>query len=98
VGRVTETELMPSLDRGNTEQAGGKGKRGNRSSKPNFEHVPSRFAVGFDRPVGCITANYPDSGLPTDFNLDTGFIGLDFDFKFDCYLIGHLDVHLDPFL
>jgi hypothetical protein len=89
---------MTRLIGGNTELAGGKLKNWKGFSGPNFGHVPSRFAVGFDRSVGCITANYPDSGLPTNFNLDTGFIGLDFDFKFDCYLIGHLDVHLDPFL
>jgi hypothetical protein len=95
---VAETELMPSLVVGYTERAGGKGKRGNRFSKPNFEHVPSRFAVRFNRSVGCFTPNYPDSGLPTNFNLDTGFIGLYFDFKFDCYLVGYFNVHLDSFL
>jgi hypothetical protein len=42
--------------------------------------------------------HYPDNGLPANFNLDTGFIGFDFDFKFYGYLIGHLDVHFDPFL
>jgi hypothetical protein len=45
---------MPSLDRGNTEQAGGKGKTGNRFLKPNFERVPSRFAVGSDKSDGSV--------------------------------------------
>jgi hypothetical protein len=44
-GRVVETELMSRLVGGNTELAGGKGKSGNRFSKPNFETLPKHRQV-----------------------------------------------------
>ncbi len=40
-GRVAETELMPRLDGGNTEQLGSKLKKGKGFLKPNFEPLPN---------------------------------------------------------
>jgi hypothetical protein len=72
-GRVAETERMPSSVVGYTERAGGgKGKRGNRFSKPNFERVPSRFGVGFDRSTGLVGGCWtPEPGGRSDGRITT---------------------------
>jgi hypothetical protein len=51
-GRVTGTELMPSLVGGSTETICGKLKNRNRFLKPNFEPEPSPRQ--FDTPIGCL--------------------------------------------